>query len=101
MISPTKDQLNIRHSRLSLARVWHLNLFKQKHGDYPEKLDEVSPEFIDVVPDDPFTGKALVYRRDGAGYILYSLGPNRLDNNGTLRASRAEEDYDIVWKIER
>ena len=31
---------------------------------------------------DPFDGQPLRYRKQGAGYVLYSIGPDRKDNSG-------------------
>ena len=44
--------------------------WKAKHGAFPEKLDGASsPKFVD-----PFDGKPLRYRREGAGFVVYSVG---------------------------
>ncbi|MFA7333296.1 MAG: hypothetical protein WC130_03285 [Kiritimatiellia bacterium] len=88
---------------IAVARVGlGLKLFKQKNGAYPETLDNLAPEFIDAIPLDPFTGKALIYRKAEAGFILYSLGPNQRDDNGTPRPTgknvTGKEPYDIVWQ---
>jgi hypothetical protein len=34
------------------------------------------------MPLDVFTGKSLVYRPSEKGYLLYSLGPNGIDDQG-------------------
>ena len=34
------------------------------------------------MPGDVFTGKPLVYRLDGAGYVFYSVGMNGKDDGG-------------------
>ena len=38
--------------------------YRAKHGCYPEKLDELVPEFIAAVPLDPFDGKPLRYNNE-------------------------------------
>jgi len=91
---------------IAVARVGlGLKLFKQKNGAYPDTLDKLAPEFIDTIPVDPFTGKALIYRKASAGFILYSVGPNQQDDNGTPqpthRKATGKEPYDIVWKCVR
>jgi len=82
-----------------------LKLFKQKNGAYPDTLEKLTPEFLENIPVDPFTGKALIYRKADAGFTLYSLGPNQQDDNGTPKSTgkkaTGEEPYDIVWKCER
>ena len=62
-------------------------------------------------PDDPFSGKEFVYRRQGAGFRLYSLGPDLKDNKGqpilfgkdrkTPPESESGWDGDIVWVSRR
>ncbi len=74
---------------LALAREW------ADKGAYPEALP------AGLV--DPFTGQALVYRREGAGYVLYSVGPDGKDDGGKAPAERAsrDQDYDLVVRVER
>ena len=80
-----------------------LKLFKQKNGAYPDTLDKLAPEFLENIPVDPFTGKALMYRKAAAGFILYSLGPNQQDDNGMPPTPKWDDKvpYDIVWKCAR
>jgi len=60
-----------RLAKLSLALVEH----RAKFGSLPEKLPEVGPDGID-----PFTTKPLLYKREGAHFIVYSVGPNLKDD---------------------
>ena len=46
------------------------------------KLDELVPDFISKPPLDAFNEKPLSYRRDGDGFILYSVGVNHEDDEG-------------------
>jgi hypothetical protein len=60
------------------------------HADnkrYPAKLEELAPRYLPAVPDDLFSGKALIYRPSDKGYLLYSVGPNGKDDEG-----RSNED---------
>jgi hypothetical protein len=74
-----------------------LQIFRIKNGKFPSQLSELPPDFLPTVPADRFTGQPLKYRPDENGFILYSLGSDRLDNGGadypndvTLRLSRAD-----------
>lgn len=91
-------ETQVKICRVGLA----LKLFKQKNGAYPDTLDKLAPEFLGTIPVDPFTGKALIYRKTDAGFILYSLGPDQQDDNGTPKPTgnkaTGNEPYDIVWK---
>lgn len=59
-----------------------LELYQREHGDYPEGLDALVPAYVADLPPDPFTGDPLVYRVVKGGYLLYSLGPNMVDDGG-------------------
>jgi len=45
-------------------------LWKAKHGAFPRTLQEA----LSAVPADPFDGKPLKYRREGQGFVVYSVG---------------------------
>lgn len=82
-----------------------MRVHQTKMGRYPAALADVSPVVDWSLPADPFSGRPFVYRREGDGYILYSLGPNRRDDGGKERprtyapAERAPDD--IVWRMTR
>ena len=59
-----------------------LAAYRADHGHYPEKLGELAPKYLAAVPDDLFSGKALIYRTEGKGYLLYSVGANGRDDGG-------------------
>jgi hypothetical protein len=67
-----------RNVRLAFA----LAAYKSDRGRYPAKLDDLAPKYLATVPDDIFSGKAPIYRRDDDGYLLYSVGPNGKDDEG-------------------
>lgn len=53
------------------------------HGDYPETLEALVPGFLDRLPDDPMRGGAYGYHRTAdRGFVLYSVGSNRVDDQG-------------------
>jgi hypothetical protein len=64
---------------------------KAQCGDFPTTLAELKGF---TVPTDRFTEQPFIYRRRGAGYVLYSLGSNRKDDGAVL--SRWGESMDIV-----
>jgi hypothetical protein len=57
--------------RLSLA----LRAFREAHGRWPNRLEELVPEWLPAVPADPFGGRPFGYRRDDTGWQLWSVGP--------------------------
>ncbi len=67
-----------RNLILAFALAW----YHRDTGRYPASLQELTPKYIDAVPMDIFSGKALIYRPAGNGYLLYSVGANGRDDGG-------------------
>lgn len=88
-------------SRAGLA----CRLSKSRTGRYPENLEELVPGILTEVPVDPFTGKPLVYRREGEGFIVYSLGSNQKDDGGrstyAITQLVMDKDDDWTWREDR
>lgn len=59
-----------------------LRSYSVENGQPPEKLADLVPEYLAEVPEDLYSGKPLVYRREAAGYVLYSVGRDGRDNGG-------------------
>jgi hypothetical protein len=74
------------------------------HGEYPETLADLQPEFIRTVPNDIIGGKPLNYRRTPNGkFLLYSVGWNEADDGGVVvlrehsTSSVDDAKSDWVW----
>jgi len=61
-----------------------LRRYKNKHGRWPESLDQIKSQVPAEMFIDPF-GSALAYKLTGEAFTLYSKGPNKLDENGKRR----------------
>jgi len=103
-------------SSVDLARVAiALERYRLAHGDYPESLDALAPQFIEKVPHDVIGGGPLHYRRtsdpssqssDAASgqFVLYSVGWNERDDGGVVvltKGSTPTADInqgDWVWR---
>jgi hypothetical protein len=83
-------------AKLALA----LRLYRMKNEQYPEKLSQLVPDFLDKLPGDPFSGKDFLYRTEGKGFIVYSVGANLKDDGGAEDAL-SRDAGDIVWKCAR
>ena len=62
-----------------------LATYKIDHQAYPKNLVELAPTYMPAVPNDRFSGKALIYKPQGEGYLLYSVGENGVDDGGRDR----------------
>jgi RNA polymerase sigma factor (sigma-70 family) len=74
------DQTEQAQRNLHLA--FALAAYRGDRGGYPEKLDALVPKYLEEVPTDLYSGKALIYRPSENGYLLYSVGANGLDEQG-------------------
>jgi hypothetical protein len=74
-----------------------LSAVRAKTGEYPAALKELVPAYLASEPLDLFTGRALVYRAEGGGYVLQSLGANGQDDTGSVGA----RNDDRVIRAER
>jgi hypothetical protein len=103
-------------SSVDLARVAiALERYRLAHGEYPESLDALAPQFIEKVPHDIIGGQPsqgsgpasqpLHYRRTSDGqFVLYSVGWNERDDGGVVvlqKGSTPTVDInqgDWVWR---
>jgi hypothetical protein len=80
-------------------------LYKSRMGRYPESLEELVPGVLTEVPIDPFTGTPFVFRREGQGFIVYSLGSNQKDDGGRstymITQLVMDKDDDCSWREDR
>ncbi len=72
------------------------------NGSYPEMLAGAQG-FGCRFGDDPFSGKPFVYRRQGDGYVLYSIGDDLKDNGGKQAGKNTGQSggTDVVWTMRK
>jgi hypothetical protein len=80
-----------------------LERYRLAHGDYPESLETLSPQFIEKIPHDIIGGQPLKYRRLAADkFLLYSVGWNETDDGGLAPPSNPTnwnfDQGDWVWR---
>lgn len=79
-----------------------LERYRLAHGNYPEALAALVPEYCKALPHDLITGEPLIYLRDEqGGYKLYSVGWNQKDDGGRLEPETKKPQLraDWVWQI--
>ncbi|MCC6694294.1 MAG: hypothetical protein IT365_01560 [Candidatus Hydrogenedentes bacterium] len=76
-----------------------ISQYHAEHGAYPEALDAVTQYLGGKVPSDPYTGTPLMYEKRGAGYVLYSVGPNLHDDGGVALHGPGGVSGDVLWAI--
>jgi hypothetical protein len=65
-----------------LRAVVGLEQYKKTHGEYPESLDALTPEFLDSVPVDAYSTEPLRYSRKNDSYQVYSVGRDGNNDDG-------------------
>jgi hypothetical protein len=66
----------------NLRVAFALAAYQREHGRYPEKLEALAPAYLPRIPQDIFSGKALIYHPVPSAYLLYSVGVNGQDDQG-------------------
>jgi len=51
-----------------------IELFRRENNAHPYSLEELVPDYLSYVPEDPFTGNSFLYGSSGSSYVLYSTG---------------------------
>jgi hypothetical protein len=79
-----------------------LRAYRMETGALPATLDVLAPQYLTKLPVDPFSPSAAAprYRAAQDDYVLYSVGPDGLDNDGqaipTKRRIDPQSKGDIV-----
>jgi hypothetical protein len=84
-------------ARIGLAAV----AYRGEHGAYPGSLTDLEADGWDL-PRDPYTQRPFRYQRRGAGFVVYSVGPDLKDDNGTAFTSqrkKAGRPFDFVFAV--
>jgi hypothetical protein len=76
-----QDMGTTRRSLSHLAAA--LAVYRAEHGRYPDRLAHLAPAILPELPVDIYHSKPFIYQRDGEGYLLYSTGPNGIDDGGS------------------
>ena len=92
-------QASVDLARVAIA----LERYRLAHGDFPESLDVLAPQFMDKIPHDIIGGQPLHYRREANGqFVLYSVGWNETDDGGVVGLTKSGavdmNKGDWVWR---
>jgi hypothetical protein len=95
-----RSDAKIRDTQTALA----VERYRLANGKLPGQLSDLVPTFLPAIPTDPFDGKPLRYKTLTKGYVVYSVGDDREDNNGTEKDSKGVSNVpgtDITFTVER
>jgi hypothetical protein len=95
------EQASVDSARTAIA----LERYHLAHGEFPESLAALVPQFLPAVPPDVIGGQPLKYRRlAGDRFLVYSIGWDETDDGGVsvfAKASSPQLDRsqgDWVWQ---
>jgi hypothetical protein len=73
--------------RLKIA----LCLYERKHGQMPDDLDSLVPEFMQEIPRDPYDDQPFRYSKEGKK--VWAIGSDLIDENGSAKDDAIMVDY--------
>jgi hypothetical protein len=109
LVLPTLGKITLRdaavHAQMEIAATaLAVERFRHDRHGLPENLGELTPQFLDAVPKDPFAGADLRYRRLPTGYVIYSIGADGHDDRGRQAPERRpfpkNTSYDITFIVD-
>jgi hypothetical protein len=83
-----RTELILRATQLRAALV----LFERQKGKPADKLDQLVPDYLPIVPEDPFFKAPLRYEKTKDGWRIWSIGQDQKDDGGVLAV--AERPWD-------
>lgn len=72
--------------------------YRASSGHYPGSLIDLIPAILDELPRDPYSAEGFIYRKvsenlESAGYLLYSVGADGVDNGATMSAEDPSDAF--------
>jgi len=89
----------IRSAQVALA----VERYRLQHANaLPGALTDLVPEFLNAIPADPFDGQPLRFKPLPAkGYVIYSVGKDRKDDDGIEKAPDGKTQLDLAFTVKR
>ncbi len=78
-----QDEVRMRGRLAELGLL--LEIYRAGHGEYPDALAALPKDQVRGADEDFFSGGKMIYRREGKGYVVYSVGINARDDGGRER----------------
>jgi hypothetical protein len=97
-----RDASTLARIQITIAAL-AIERFRLAQGRLPKDLGELVPKFLDAIPNDPFDGAPLRYKRLAVGYVVYSVDADGRDDGGReaiRRKGTDETTSDITFIVE-
>jgi hypothetical protein len=74
--------------------------YRLSHGRWPDGLAALKPELLAQVPNDPYDGAPLRYRKLADGVVVYSISEDGTDDGGNLNRNRpTDKGVDVGYRL--
>jgi hypothetical protein len=89
-------RINAARSALAVER------YRRLTGSLPENLKNLVPDILPALPQDPFDGEPVRFRRAASEYVVYSIGPDRIDQGGHPKPpdQRTRTNDDVLFILQ-
>lgn len=77
--------------RRGISILMALRRYKNDKGEWPETLAEIAPTLPAEILVDPRSDGPFLYKRTDDRFVLYGVGPNRMDEGGANNGSGADD----------
>lgn len=68
-----------------------IKTYELERGRTPNDLGELIPAYLSKIPPDPFNNfQPLKYEKRERGWTVYSVGPDKVDNHGSLGSEESD-----------
>jgi len=96
-----RDAGHVANVRVAAAAI-AIERFRLAHTNaLPESVEQLVPAWCKTVPTDPFDGKPLRYKNQGASFVVYSIGSDGQDDGGVVwdsEYSKVPQDVGFLVK---
>jgi len=100
----TIELRTIAHLRTAYAALG-VQRYRLASGKFPDKLADLVPTYLQSVPEDPFDGNELRYKKLDTGFVVYSIGDDLSDDGGKEKPPRKIKGeppkWDVTFIVER
>jgi hypothetical protein len=90
----TRASLRVAYTALASER------FHLAHGKWPERVQDLVPQYLSAVPLDPYDSAPLRIVRKGSAIVVYSVSQDREDQGGTLLDVPTNPGSDIGFVLQ-
>lgn len=68
-----------------------LERYHRENQNWPEKLEDLVPNYLDEIPEDPFDRKPMRYKLQEGKPVVYSVGIDGEDDGGVIKEILTDE----------